>query len=76
MAGKPKHSEKTCPSVTVSTTNPALLDPVWNPGGRDGKPATNRLGYGAAFFNSFLLYVFSLFGEFFSAILMGRARFI
>jgi hypothetical protein len=43
--GKPKYSEKTCPSATYSTTNPS-----WpNPGRRDGKPATNRLSYGAAY---------------------------
>jgi hypothetical protein len=27
---------------------PHELDPVWNPGRRGGKPATNRLSYGAA----------------------------
>jgi hypothetical protein len=47
--GKPKYSEKTCPSATLSTTNPTWLDPILNPGRRDGKPATNRLSYGAAF---------------------------
>jgi hypothetical protein len=41
--------EKTCPSVILSTTNPTWLDPGWNPGRRGGKPATNRLSYGAAF---------------------------
>jgi hypothetical protein len=45
---KPKYSEKTCPSPTLSTTNPTWLDPVLNPGRRGGKPATNRLSYGAA----------------------------
>jgi hypothetical protein len=44
--GKPKYSEKTCPSATLSTTNPTL--PGSNPGHRGGKPATNRLSYGAA----------------------------
>jgi hypothetical protein len=33
----------------LSTTNPTCLDPVSNPGRRGGKPATNRLSYGAAF---------------------------
>jgi hypothetical protein len=47
--GKPKYSEKTCPSFTLSTTNPTLPDPGSNPGRRGGKPATNRLSYGAAF---------------------------
>jgi hypothetical protein len=47
--GKPKYSEKTCPSATLSTTNPTWLEPGLNPGHRGGKPATNRLSYGAAF---------------------------
>jgi hypothetical protein len=46
--GKPKYSEKTCPSATLSTTNPTWPDPGLNPGRRGGKPATNRLSYGAA----------------------------
>jgi hypothetical protein len=45
---KPKYSEKTCPSATLSTTNPTRLDPGLNPGRRGGKPATNRFSYGAA----------------------------
>jgi hypothetical protein len=40
--GKPKYSEKTCPSATLSTTNPTWPDPGSNPGRRGGKPATNR----------------------------------
>jgi hypothetical protein len=47
--GKPKYSEKTFPSTTLSTTNPTWLEPGLNPGCRGGKPATNRLSYGAAF---------------------------
>jgi hypothetical protein len=39
----------TCPSATLSTTNPTWPDPGLNPGRRGGKPATNRLSYGAAF---------------------------
>jgi hypothetical protein len=50
LAGKPKYSEKTYPSTTLSTTNPTCLDPVLNPGRRDGKPAINRLSYGAGLF--------------------------
>jgi hypothetical protein len=46
--GKPKYSEKTCHSATLSTTNPTLPDLGSNPGSRVGKPATNRLGYGTA----------------------------
>jgi hypothetical protein len=40
--------EKTCPSATLSTTNPIWPGPGLNPGRRGGKPATNRLSYGAA----------------------------
>jgi hypothetical protein len=47
--GNPKYPEKTCPSATLSTTNLTWLDPGSNPGRRDGKPATNRLSYGAAY---------------------------
>jgi hypothetical protein len=54
--GKQKYSEKTCPSVILSTTNPTWLDPVLNPGRCGGKPATNRLSYGAAF-HSVLLWL-------------------
>jgi hypothetical protein len=50
--GKPKYSEKTCPGVTLSTTNPTWPDPGLNPGRRGGKPVTNRLSYGAAVANS------------------------
>jgi hypothetical protein len=35
--GKPKYSQKTCPSATLSTTNPTWLDVGSNPGRRDGK---------------------------------------
>jgi hypothetical protein len=35
--GKPKYSEKTCPSATLSTTNPTRTDPESNPGHRGGK---------------------------------------
>jgi hypothetical protein len=46
--GKPKYSEKTCPSATLSTTNPTWPDRGLNTGRRGGKPATNNLSYGAA----------------------------
>jgi hypothetical protein len=45
---KPKYSENTCPSATLSTTNPTCLNPDMNPGRHGGKPATNRLSYCAA----------------------------
>jgi hypothetical protein len=41
----------TCPSATLSTTNPTWPDPGLNPGCRGGKPATNRLSYGTASFS-------------------------
>jgi hypothetical protein len=47
--GKPKYSGKTCPSVTLSTTNPTWTDPGSNPGLRGGRPAANRLSHGTAF---------------------------
>jgi hypothetical protein len=46
--GKPKYSEKTCPSSTLFTTNPTRADPGSNPNVRGVKPATNHLSYGAA----------------------------
>jgi hypothetical protein len=47
--GKPKYSEKTCRSDTLSTTNPTWPDLGSNPGCRGGKPATKRLSYGTAY---------------------------
>jgi hypothetical protein len=41
--GKPKHSEKLCPSVTSSTTNFTWPDLASNPVLCGGNPATNRL---------------------------------
>jgi hypothetical protein len=46
---KPKYSEKTCPSATLSTTNPARTDPGSKPGLRGETPATSRLSHGTAF---------------------------
>jgi hypothetical protein len=37
---------KTCPSATLSTTNPTWFDPAANPGLRGERPATNRLSHG------------------------------
>jgi hypothetical protein len=39
---------KTCPSATLSTTNPAWTGPGPNPGLRGGRPAANRLRHGTA----------------------------
>jgi hypothetical protein len=46
--GKPKKSEKTCPSATLSATNPTWIDPGPNPGLRGERPATNDLNHGTA----------------------------
>jgi hypothetical protein len=46
--GSAANFENSCPSATLSTTNPTWPDPGSNPGRRDGKPATNRLSYGGA----------------------------
>jgi hypothetical protein len=46
--GKPNYSEKTCPSATLSTTIPTWTEMGANPGRCGGKPATNRVSYGAA----------------------------
>jgi hypothetical protein len=48
LAGEAEVLEKTCPSATLSTTNSTWPDPGSNPGRRGGKPATNRLSYGAS----------------------------
>jgi hypothetical protein len=50
---KPKYSEKTSPRATSSTTNPTWPDPGSNPSRRGGKPATNRLSYGAALLTAY-----------------------
>ena len=39
---------KTCPSATLSTTNPTWTDPGSKPGLRIEKPATNRLSHSTA----------------------------
>jgi hypothetical protein len=43
-----KTRRKTCPSATLSTTNPTWIDPGENPGLRVERPATNRLSHGMA----------------------------
>jgi hypothetical protein len=37
---------KTCPSDTLSTTNPTWIDPGANPGLRGERPAINDLSHG------------------------------
>jgi hypothetical protein len=39
---------KTCPSATLSTTNPTWTDPGSNPGLRCGRPVAKRLSHGTA----------------------------
>jgi hypothetical protein len=43
---KPKKLKKSCPSATLSTTNPNRTDPGVNRGLRDERPATSRLRHG------------------------------
>jgi hypothetical protein len=43
---------KTCPSATLSTTNPTWTDPGSNPGLRGGRPTANRLNHGTAVLQS------------------------
>jgi hypothetical protein len=46
--GKPTTGRKTCPSVTLFTTNPTWIDPGSNLGLHSERPATNRLSHGTA----------------------------
>jgi hypothetical protein len=46
--GKPKYSGETCPSATLSTTNPTWTDQGSNLGLRGERTATNCLSYGTA----------------------------
>jgi hypothetical protein len=39
---------KTCPSATLSTTNPTWTDPASNPSLRGERAASNRLNHGTA----------------------------
>jgi hypothetical protein len=48
LVGETEVLGENLPSASLSTTNPTWLDPGLNPGRRGGKPATNRLSYGAA----------------------------
>jgi hypothetical protein len=48
---------KTCPSATLSTTNPTWTDPGSNPGLRGEWPATNRLSHGKAKLDAFIMVV-------------------
>jgi hypothetical protein len=45
IAGNRRTRRETCPSDTVSATNPTLTDWSANPGLRGGPPETNRLSH-------------------------------
>jgi hypothetical protein len=47
---------KTCPSATLSTTNPTWIDPGANPGLRGERPATNDVSHGTALTLHIILY--------------------
>jgi hypothetical protein len=47
--------EKTCPSPTLSTTNPTWTDLGSNPIVRGERPATNRVNHGTAYVQHHLL---------------------
>jgi hypothetical protein len=51
---------KTCPSATLSTTNPTWTDPESNPGLHGERPATNRLSHGTALATALQLFVLFL----------------
>jgi hypothetical protein len=46
--GKLEYSEETCPATTLSTTKSHMTTRSRTPDRSGGKPATNRLSYGAA----------------------------
>jgi hypothetical protein len=49
LTGKTEDLEKTCPSATLSTTNPMQTDLGTNLGLHSERPATNHLRNGTAF---------------------------
>jgi hypothetical protein len=55
--GKPKYSEETCPGATLTTTKSHMTTRSQTPDRSGGKPATNRLSYGAAF-GRYVIYPF------------------
>jgi hypothetical protein len=54
--GKPKYSEETCPGATLSTTKSHMTTRSRTLDRSGGKPATNRLSYGAAIALSLISY--------------------
>jgi hypothetical protein len=55
--------EKLPQSHSCPSQNPTWPDPGFNPGRRGGKPATNRLSYGAALYNDIQFSVLSVSKE-------------
>ena len=49
---------KTCPTATLSTTNPNWIEPGSNPGLRGERPVTNRLSHGTAFVSELHFFQF------------------
>jgi hypothetical protein len=57
--GKPKHSDKTCSSATLSTINPTWPHSGSKPDRRGGKAATNRLYYDTVLHSTCLFSLFT-----------------
>jgi hypothetical protein len=51
----PSTRGKTCPSATLSTTNPTWTESGSNPGLRGERPATNHLSHGTALYVCYCL---------------------
>jgi hypothetical protein len=66
--GKPKYSEKTYPSATLSTTNPTWSDLGLNLGHHSGKPVANHLSYDTTFM-SVSFHLFLVYGQLFPFLL-------
>jgi hypothetical protein len=52
---------ETCPSTTLSTTNPTWTDPGSNPGLRGERSATNRLSHGTALTSGFTSATYDMY---------------
>jgi hypothetical protein len=70
-------ARKTCPSSTLSTTNPTWINPGANPGLRDERPVTTRLSYATAItFNDFECYARSVMYRFRMILSVNRDYFL
>jgi hypothetical protein len=67
---------KTCPSTTLSTTNPTWTEPGLNPRLRGGRPAANRLSHGTAVFGYDVKAVdkYNGYGKTSSLLLQGQMK--